>query len=442
MARPARGLRQEEAYTQQARSMIRDTSAQDMPLSRPATRRRLAPWIAAVLALAAAALAASGVVRLFSAQSSVSAARLDFATVVRGDFNRDITAEAKVVAAVSPTLYAPSAGTVSLKVHAGDRVQSGQVLATLDSPDLGSRLAQEKAALMGLEIDYQGAQLEARKQQMAMQESFDRAQVDEQTASRETMRSRKAYDEGAYSELQMLRARDAEEKARFELEHARKQLAMEPEQIRFMVQSKKLARDRQQLLVDDLQRQVDALSLRSPVTGQVGQVITTERASVARDAPLLTVVDLSALELELKVIESQARDLAVGMPAQISGAGQEWSGQVSAVSPEVVNGEVAARVRFGGAVPEGLRQNQRLQVRVVLDQRRDVLTVTRGSWLDTEGGHYAYVVKDGLAQRRPVRTGASSLDKVEILEGLEPGERIVSSGTDLFNGAPGVIISR
>jgi len=422
--------------------MIRDTSAQDIPLSRPAGSRSRVVWIAAVLGLALLAAAVPTIKRLFSAQASVSASRLDFATVARGEFNRDVTAEAKVVAAVSPTLYAPSAGTVSLKVHAGDQVKLGQVLATLDSPDLSARLAQEKAALAGLEVDFEGAQLDARKQQLTVQEDFDKAQVDEQTASREVARSDKAYRDGAYSELQLLRAKDAEEKARFDLEHARKQLALSPEQIRFSVQSKKLARDRQQLLVDDLQRQVDALSLRSPVTGQVGQVITTERASVARDAPLLTVVDLTALELELQVIESQARDLAVGMPAKISGAGHEWEGQVSAVSPEVVNGQVAARVRFGGAVPEGLRQNQRLQVQVMLDHRPDVLTVARGSWLDTEGGHYAYVVKDGLALRRPVRTGASGLDQVEILEGLEPGEKIVSSGTDLFNGAPSVIISR
>ncbi len=422
--------------------MFRDTSAQDVALGGSQNWRRRTPWIAAAAALAVAAAAVPGLSRLFSAQSSVSASRLDFATVERGDFNRDLTAEARVVAAVSPTLYASSAGTVSFAVHAGDQVQRGQVLATLDSPELVSRLAQEKAALGAAEVDYQGAQLQARKQQLTVQEAYARAQVDAQTAEREVGRSQKAYDEGAYSELAYLRAKDAAEKARFELEHARKQLDLEPEQIRFDVQSHKLARDRQQLLVADLQRQVDALSLRSPVTGQVGQVIATERASVAHDAPLLTVVDLSALELELKVIESQARDLAVGMPARISGAGRDWDGQISAVSPEVVNGEVSARVRFSGAVPEGLRQNQRMQVQVVLDRRKDVLMVARGSWVDTEGGHYAYVVRDGVAERRPVSTGASGLDKVEILDGLQPGERIVTSGTDIFNNAPRVFISR
>ena len=425
--------------------MFRDTSAQDVPLAGAQNRRRRAPWLwgaAAVVALGLIAAAAPGIARLFSAQASVSASRLAFATVERGDFTRDIAAEAKVVAAVSPTLYASSAGTVTLKVHAGDKVSRNDVLATIDSPDLSSKLAQEKAALGGFEVDYQRAQLDARRQQMTVQENFDRAQVDQQTAAREVQRSDKAYREGAYSELSLLRAKDAAEKASFDLEHARKELALEPEQLRFDVQSKKLARDREQLLVADLQRQVDALSLRSPVTGQVGQLLTVERANVARDAPLLTVVDLSALELELKVPESLARDLAVAMPAQISGAGNSWDGAVSAVSPEVVNGEVAARVRFANGTPEGLRQNQRLSVRVVLDQRKDVLMVARGPWLDTEGGHFVYLVKDGLAERHPVRVGASSLSTVEILDGLQPGERIVTSGTDVFNNAPSVVISR
>jgi HlyD family secretion protein len=277
---------------------------------------------------------------------------------------------------------------------------------------------------------------------MTVQENFDRAQVDQQTAAREVQRSEKAFQEGAYSELSLLRAKDALEKADFDLEHARKDVQMEPDQLRFDVQSKKLARDREQLLHAELQRQVDALDLRSPVTGQIGQVLIAERAYVATDAPLLTVIDLRALELEMKVPESEARDLAVAMPAQISGAGTNWDGAVSAVSPEVVSGEVAARVRFAGGTPEGLRQNQRLAVRVVLDQRKDVLMVARGPWLDSEGGNFAYVVKDGVAERRPIRAGASSLESVEILEGLQPGERIVTSGTDVFNNAPSVVISR
>ncbi|MGB8716354.1 MAG: efflux transporter periplasmic adaptor subunit, partial [Rhodanobacteraceae bacterium] len=106
-----------------------------------------------------------------------------------------------------------------------------------------------------------------------------------------------------------------------------------------------------------------------------------------------------------------------------------------------VSGEVSARVRFEGDKPEQLRQNQRLSVRIVLDKRDDVLTVARGSFVDQSGGRYAYVVKDGIAVKTPIRVGASSIDKVEILQGLKTGDKIVISGTDNFNDAEKVAIS-
>ncbi len=80
-------------------------------------------------------------------------------------------------------------------------------------------------------------------------------------------------------------------------------------------------------------------------------------------------------------------------------------------------------------------------MRVLLDRRENVLTVQRGSFVDESGGSYAYVVRDGVASKTPIRVGASSIDKVEILEGLKVGDRIVISGTDNFKGAAKVAIS-
>ena len=192
---------------------------------------------------------------------------------------------------------------------------------------------------------------------MTVQEAVDRAVVDRKTAAREVERSRKAYEQGAYSELQVLRNEDALEKADFALTRAREDLALEPEQIRFDIESKRLARDRQQLLVTDLARQVDALALRAPVSGQIGQLLIAERASVARDAPLLTVVDLSRLELEIKVPESFARDLAPGMPAEISKsrpavAGRDQRGIAGSGGRAGRSASALRRRRAGRSAPE------------------------------------------------------------------------------------------
>src|SRR5690606_10760632 len=158
------------------------------------------------------------------------------------------------------------------------------------------------------------------------------------------------------------------------------------------IRNKRLLADRQRAVVAELQRQVDALTLRAPFDGQVGQVQVAQRANVAENAPVLGVVDLSQFEVEIRVPESFARDLAIGMPAQLaSGGGQPFAAEVSAVSPEVVNGEVVARLRFKDRQPPGLRQNQRMSARIVLDTRRNVLMVDRGPFLE-QGGGSAYVM--------------------------------------------------
>jgi HlyD family secretion protein len=423
--------------------MIRDTSAQDRLVEVKPSRKRRAIFIGAGVAVVAAlAFVLPQASRLFSADASVSGSRLAFGTVERGLFVRDIAAEGKVVAAVSPTLYATSGGAVTLKVHAGDVVKKGQVLATIDSPELTNKLAQEQSAADAMEVDYLRAQIDAKKKRGELQKAFDNATIDQTSAQRDLQRYQKAFAQGAVPSMNVDKAKDEVEKARITVEHAKADLANDGASLDFDIKSKKLAHDRQVLLVKDLQRQVDELNVKSPVDGQVGQLFIAERATVAKDAQLLSVIDLSKLEVEMKVPESFARDLGIGMGGEISGNGNTWKGLVSAISPEVVNGEVAARLRFDGDTPKQLRQNQRLSVRILLDKRDNVLAVQRGSFVDESGGAYAYVVHDGIAEKRPIRVGASSIDKVEILDGLKEGDRIVISGTDSFKNASRVAISR
>jgi HlyD family secretion protein len=156
---------------------------------------------------------------------------------------------------------------------------------------------------------------------------------------------------------------------------------------------------------------------------------------------VLRVVDLTAFELEIRVPDSFARDIAIGMPAQIGVGAAEHAGRVRSVAPEVVDGEVASRVAFVGAVPDGLRQNQRLTARILLDEKPDVLLVERGPSLETGASRTAYFVRDGVGERRPLLTGASSIGAVEILSGAELGDRIVISGADAFGGAERVRIA-
>ncbi|MGM9486526.1 efflux RND transporter periplasmic adaptor subunit [Ideonella sp. YS5] len=424
--------------------MIRDTSSQDRVLSpAPGWLQRRTWWIAGAC-LAAIALLVWGwpaLSRGWSTQNSVSLSRLAVAEVSRGPLTRDVAGEGKVVAAVSPTLYAGSAGTVTLLVQAGDQVQRGQPLARIASPDLAARLAQERSNADALHSEALRAEADSRQQRAQGQGTLETATIAHKTARNELARQTQAFEAGATARSQVDQARDAVDRAEVALKQAREMLNLKDDAMRFELAAKRQAFERQQLLVKDIERQSDELTVRSPVDGQVGQLFVSDRMSVAKDAKLLTVVDLSQLEVQMQVAESFARELQPGMPGEISGNGQQWKGRVSSVSPEVVNNEVAARLRFDGALPAQLRQNQRLSVRVLLDQRDNVLSVARGSFVDEGGGRFAYVLRDGLAEKRAIRVGAQSLARVEIVEGLAPGERVVISGAENFHGAERVTVS-
>ena len=416
--------------------MIRDTSAQDQVMSSPASgraallRRYRWPAVIALLLVLGIGFAAR---TWLNASRSIDGSRVRIAAVTRGDLVRDIAADGKVIAANSPVLYAISAGTVTLKVVAGDVVKQGQELAVIDSPELRSKLAQEQATLAGLEAEASRASLDATLARAKSRKDTDQAGIERTAAERDLQRYQRGFEGGAVPAIDLARAQDAMKKADMELANARTDARLQGQGADLDARNKRLLAERQRAVVAEVQRQVDALTLRAPFDGQVGQVQATQHTNVIANAPILGVVDLSRFEIEIKVPESFARDLAIGMPAQLtSGSGQPFAGEISAVSPEVVGGEVNARVRFVDQQPGGLRQSQRMSTRILLDTRKDVLKVERGPFIEQSGGRYAYVLDGSTAVRRPVQLGVSSLGEVEVVSGVQPGDRIVVSGADLF----------
>src|SRR6185436_3434738 len=103
--------------------------------------------------------------------------------------------------------------------------------------------------------------------------------------------------------------------------------------------------------------------------------------------------------------------------------------------PEVVNSQVTATVAFAGAPPAGLKQSQRLTTRPVFESKKNVLKVARGAFRESGGGRTAYVVDDDMASRRAITTGATSVSEVEIVDGLEQGQKIIVSDTTAFRDA-------
>ncbi|MDB5972842.1 MAG: HlyD family secretion protein [Hydrocarboniphaga sp.] len=417
--------------------IIRDTSGQDTAVEKQ--RRRWLPIAGGVLVALVAVVWAWNF--FFSgAHRSIAGDRLRIAKVALAPFVSDLSAQGRVVAAVSPTLYAPALGTVTLKVAAGQSVNQGQLLATLDSPEVTNEYAREDSNLQGLRATLAQEGIDVETSRLQNRQTVELAKVGVEGAERELKRAQDAHQLGVLPVMEVDRRADELRVAQVKYAHSVEENKLKNQSLDFQLQSRRLEVERQKLNVDNLHRRVDELNVIAPVSGVIGTLNIAQRAAVAANAPLMTVVDLSRLEVDIQVPETYADSLGIGMPAEVLVGSKLVRGHLTAISPEVNNNIVTGRVAFDDTAPPELRQNQRISVRIVLDQRDAVLQLPRGSFIDAGGGRYAYVVRDGLATRTAITVGAVAIDRVEITAGLQAGDEVVVSGDDAFESAPSVLI--
>ncbi|MBT1064681.1 HlyD family efflux transporter periplasmic adaptor subunit [Bowmanella sp. Y26] len=416
--------------------MIRDTSGQDTLISSSITQRWRKPF-----ALAAVMLAAAGTVVWLGgrdASQSVDASRLVTAKVERGTLIRDVAATGHIVAANAPILYSPQSGHVRLLAQPGDQVEVNQVVAEVNSPELANSLQQQQAVLASLQGELEGRRLDARAQELALTRTLELAKVDLDAAQREERRAQQSMQKQLISQRDFDQAIDELARAKLNYRLAGQEVQIAKDTLAFELRSAGIAIERQQLVVQELVRQVDSLAIRAPVSGIVGNHLVEQMAAVSQSQPLITLVDLSAFEAELQVPESYADELGLGMDVELQLAGLNLIGQLKAISPEVRDRQVTTRVKLLDQ-PQGLRQNQRLSARILLENRPNTLMVKRGAFLQS-GGSLSYRVDGETAYRTAIRTGVSSISHVELLSGAKEGDTLIISSLDPFENQDKVML--
>ena len=421
--------------------MFRDTSATDrvLPVS-----TRLISRKGLLLGLAAAGVLVGGALLLgptLTAERTVPRERVRITEVTRGTLVRDVSSQGRVVAARSPSLYTSAPGIVRFVVEPGDMVSKNELLAEVDSPELESELKREQSTLARVNAERSRQEITNRRTLLEKRRAIDTARIADIAASREQERTERAFKLGALPEIDFKRAQDTVQGTRITLATAEADLALERDALALELRSYDEQLAGQQLLVTELQRQVAALQVRAPFDGVVGNWLVTDRANVAANQALMMVVDLTELEVEAAVAEVYAETLAPGQSAEITVGSERLRGEVRLVSPEVQNAQVLTRIRLTDANVAALRQNQRVQVRVLLEEKPDVMLVERGPAFERDAA-FAWVIDGDVARRQPIQLGASSVSAFEVVSGLSAGQHVIVAGIDDLRGVDEVLLTR
>lgn len=422
--------------------MIESTSPMDRAVG-PAslfTRARIIAGGSLLAILVGVAFALPAIRRWARADRAVDATTVAFGVVTRGDLVRDISVLGRVVAALHPTLVSPAQGIVALRTKAGSVVRKGDILAIVDSPELRSTLDQSRSQMLSLRSDYERSKITGSQADTRLRQQAALAEVRLEAAKRGLQRAELLRNDGLINGTDFERAQDDVHVAELEAAQARREIGLNHDTVEFDVRSRKLQADRQQSATDELQKRFEDLTIRAPFDGMVAAITVNERDAVAGNQPILTVINLSSLELEITVPEEYASDVKIGTPIMIGYGSGEHAAHITAVSPEIVGNQITARAVPDQQWPEGLRQNQRVSARLVFESKKNVLKLQRGAFVESSGGRSAYVVDGSMATRRDITLGSVGASEVEIVSGLREGERVILSDTSPFGNVRTLIL--
>jgi len=422
--------------------MIQSSSTMDRPVEKNGRfNRKQKIWMAlGVGVVVLGVLAYPSIRRWAVAEASIDISRIRLGTVTRGDLVRDVSVQGNIVAAFRPTLITPARGIVHVEVKPGQVVAAGDTLMSVDSPEVRSRLQQERSTLFSLQSEYERQRIVAKQAQIQTKQDIGLLEVELEAARRAKSRAERTRAEGILNAVEYEKAQDDHEIAQLKLNLAKEKESFAEETLEFEISERRSLVERQQLVVVEVERQVDELTIRSPVDGQVSRVMVNDRDSVTQGQQVVMVVDLSAFEIDVMIPENYADEIGPGTEAAINYDGRNYPGTVKSISPEVEGSRVRGVVMFSGEAPAGLKQNQRVPTTLILETKLNVVKVPRGPFLEAGGGRQAYVIEDGIATLRPIEVGSVSVSEVEILAGLEIGDEIILSDTDRFQGAERILL--
>jgi HlyD family secretion protein len=392
-------------------------------LSQPAT-------VAIVAALFMAAVIAFYFLAPTANSQSVAAERLTISTVAKGRFDDFMPLRARVTPLVTVFLDAVEGGRVEqVLVEDGAMVQQGQLLAVLSNSDLQLNLLARQTEVTQQINSMRSQELALSQTRLANERAIIEADLVATKARRQYEMQRPLAEKGFVPGKVVRDSQDEYQSARQRAALLRRTQATDER-----LQSSQLAqlRTSAQSLnasLDIARSTLDALNLRAPVSGQLTAFSIQVGQSLNRGERLGQIDSAGRNKLVASVDEYYLGRVEPGQIATVETGGKTFRAKVAKIYPQVRNGAFEVDLHFIDREPAELQRGQTLQVRLTLGDPTPALLIPNGAFYNETGGNFVFVVAPGggSAIKRPVKLGRRNSEYIEVLEGLEPGERVITS---------------
>src|SRR5579863_5527669 len=417
----------------------------DVPRGKEVARRKLIRRIIViVLVLAAIPLITWGLSRLKPAAPSVDRATVWIDTVKRGPMVRDVRGLGTLV--VEQYMWIPAdfdSRVEKINFLPGATLHSHDVLMVLSNPDMDLAAADLEWQVKAAQANLDNLRVQLETQQLAQKATTEQVKSDMEQAKLQQDRDSQLTKLGLKSDLdtKLSVAKWQELKGRYAL--SKEQLDISDKSIQAQVDAQKVQIEKLEAAYKLKKEQVDQLTIRSATAGTLTQLGTAAMPlevgmRVAPGTILAKIAQPNKLKATLKINETQVKDVAIGQAASIDTRNGIIPGQVSRIDPAAVNGTVDVDVSLEGALPPGARPDLSVDGTITLEKLTDVVYVGRPV-VGQPGAKITLFKLDGEgkeAQRVQVSLGRSSVNNIEVVEGLKVGDQVIlsdMSSQDAYN---------
>ena len=366
------------------------------------------------------------------------------ALVERGEFNDYVRLTGTVQPITTVQLSPLESGVVERIVHEeGTKVKRGDVILEMSNNSLSMQILQSEADLAEKQNILRNTLISMEQERLSLRQEKLQLDLEVSRLQRTYLQNKDLYESDLIAKEDYLQSKE-----NYELAISKRDLILERQKQDSLYRSSQVEQMEESLKSMELnmkliRERVDNLKVKAPIDGEVGMLDVVLGQSLAQGMNIGQINDLSAYKVQAQVDEHYIDRVTTGLTASFERQDNMFEMMLRKVYPEVRNGQFKADFRFTDNVPENIRSGQTYYLNLQLGQPTDAAIIPRGSFFQKTGGRWIYVVDESgeKAYRREIRIGRQNPQYYEVLEGLNPGEKVITSSYDNF-GENEVLILR